>query len=84
MNPQKFVADVPCSPAARHGRSRAFDALSQILVVLMGAALILFGLWLAPPEMDSFINEILGWCVAVVAVVVAAIAAVGLVERITD
>lgn len=83
MTHQKSVADLPYSPATRYGRSRAFDALSQILVVLMEAALILFGLWLSPPELDSLISETLGWCIAVVAVVVAAIAALGLFERLT-
>jgi hypothetical protein len=84
MNNPKLATDEPSSPAVRSGRSHAFDALSQILLVLMGASLVFFGLLMVPPELDSVIDEILGWCVAAVSVLVAVIVAVGLVERLTD
>lgn len=84
MKNQKFASDDAYSPAMKRGDSRAFDALSRILVVLMGAALLFSGLLLAPTEFDSVIDELLGWCVAGVAVVVAFIVVMGLVEQLTD
>jgi hypothetical protein len=84
MNNQKFGSDDAYSRGVRPGNSRSFDALSRILVVLMGAALLFFGLLLVPAEFDVLIDELLGWCVAGVAIVVAFIVAVSLVERLTD
>jgi hypothetical protein len=84
MKNQKFASDDAYSPAMKRGDSRAFDALSRILVVLMGAALLFSGLLLAPTEFDSVIDELLGWCIAGVAVVVALIVVMGLVEQLTD
>jgi hypothetical protein len=84
MNNQKLGSDDAYQRGARPGGSRAFDALSRILVVLMGAALLLFGLLLVPTEFDALIDEFLGWCVAGVAAVVAFILAVSLIERRTD
>jgi hypothetical protein len=84
MNNQKFGSDDAYPRGVRPGNSRSFDALSRILVVLMGAALLFFGLLLVPAEFDVLIDELLGWCVAGVAIVVAFIVAVSLVERLTD
>ena len=84
MKNQKFASDDAYPPIARRVESRAFDALSRILVVLIAAALLFFGLLLAPAELDSLIDVLLGWCVAGVAAVVAFIVAMGLFERLTD
>jgi uncharacterized membrane protein len=84
MKTQKFATDDAYSPALRHSESRAFDALSRILVVLMGAAFVFFGFLLAPAEWSSVTDELLGWCVAGVVAVVALIVVVGLIERLTD
>ena len=84
MKNQKFASGDAYLPTMRRSESRAFDALSRILVVLVVAALLFFGLLLMPAQFDSLIDELLGWCVAGVAVVVAFIVVVSLLERLTD
>lgn len=84
MKNQKLASDEAYSSAARRGESRAFDTLSRILVALMGAALLFFALLLAPSAFGSLLEELLGWCIAGLAVVVAFIVVVGLIQRLTD
>jgi hypothetical protein len=84
MKNQKFASDDVYPPGARPRDSQTFDALAQVLIVLMGAAFLFFALFLVPAEFDAFIDELPGWCVAGVAAAVAFIVAMGLLERLKD
>lgn len=84
MKNQKLASDDAYSSAGTRAGSRAFDTLSRILVALMGATFLFFALLLAPEVFGSVLEELLGWCVAGLAAVVAFIVAVGLIQRLTD
>jgi hypothetical protein len=88
MKNQNFTGDDAYPPRANRGnrgKSLSFDALSRVLVALMCAATLCFGLLLAPAELGFFlIADLLGWSMAGLAAVVAVIIAVGVIERLTD
>jgi hypothetical protein len=84
MKNPKLASDDAYSPAARRGESPAFNTLSRILVAMMGAAFLFFGLLLAPPEFGAVIDELLEWFALGLAAIVAFIVFMGLVERLTD
>jgi mannose/fructose/N-acetylgalactosamine-specific phosphotransferase system component IIC len=83
MKNQKLVSD-HAYPAANLGGIRSFDTLSRILVALMCAAVVFFALLLVPLEFAPLIEEILGWCIAGLAAILAFIVVVGLVEQLAD
>lgn len=84
MNNQNFAGDDAHSFPAHRRESLAFDTLSRILVALMCAAILFFGLLLAPAELGTLIEELVVWCMAALAAVVALIVALGLIERLTE
>lgn len=83
MKNQKLASDDAYSPA-NAGVSRSFDMLSRILVALMCAALVFFALLLVPGYLAPVMEELLGWCVAGLAAVLAFIVVVGFIERLED
>jgi hypothetical protein len=84
MKNQNFAGDDAYASPSNRDESLSFDTLSRILVALMCAAILFFGRLLAPVELGFVIEELLGWCMAGLAAVVAFIVAVGLIERLTD
>lgn len=84
MKNHNLANDDAYSPPAHRRENLSFDTWSRILVTLICAAVLFFALLLAPAELGFAIEELLGWCMAGLAAVVAFIVAIGLIEQLTD